>query len=411
MIFPSGLKRVCDISFYMTFASIAGNLFGGDNLISTLPIFVFFAFLSAFLAPRGRIKYISVILLFLVFVTTPFTIINVAILIPAILFMIRTFPKPDEQVSQFHYAGVFKLFLLIFSWFVILTIVLGGAAHIVFELPSDTLLFAISFLLSSIVFMRLVRHDESVLTQTQFKIMNTISVVGIMVGAVLLSMDRFLIFAGRMINFIFLNFLAPVLDFVIWIVLTILQFILRAIRLDIIVGDTRHTRFQLAIELPMPSAEMQELYEEVQEGSGLPNIFTFIIAVLLIFLAIQVFKMLTKLRPPFSSDHDVEEERFSLDDEARKKRRFRRRNESQVREVYRRFLVLLKKKEVNVPLHLTSDEIEDLVVAKFDSEKSSDLRDEYIRVRYREDTCTDDDVKRIKGLYKEIKEEIARFKL
>ena len=398
MTFPSGLKRICDISFYMTFASIVGSIFGGDNLISTLPIFAFAAFLSAFLAPLGGIKYVSILPLLLVFVPTPLTIINVAILSPIILFIIWTLPTRDEKVSMFNYDEVFKRFLMIFGTILVFSIFIG-------ELQSGTLLFAISFLLNSIIFMRLIRHDESVLKQTEFTIRNAVSIIVVMIGAVLLSMDVFLTFVGRIIRFIFVNFFVPVLEITIWTFLTILQFIFETFGLNDIIN-----RF-LRIENEIPEllgAEYQPITEGL-EGSDFPLIFIFIIviaAIVLIYFIIKVFQTLTRLKSPFAS-YDVEEERFFLDDDE-KKGRSRRRGENKVREVYRRFLTLIKKQETNVPLRFTSSDVDGLVATKFKSEKSSALRDEYIQVRYGESLYTKADIKRIKGLYKEVKGEIER---
>jgi len=397
MVFPSGLKRICDVSFYMTFASLIGYILGGDNLISTLPFFVFTAFLSAFLAPRGRIKYVSIFPLLLVFVITPLTLINVAILTPIILFIILTLPTPDEEISLFNYDEVFKRFLMIFSIVLLLSIILGG-------LQSGILLFAISFLLNSIIFMRLIRHDESILRQTSFTIRNAVSIIGVMIGAVLLSMEVFLTFIGQVARFTIVNILGPILEFVLWVLFTILQFIFNIFGLNELLAQI----IDGMDEMPDLVGEGgYELFTDVPDQGGTPLIFSIVIAItaiVVIFLLIKVFKMLTSLKPSFAN-FDVEEERFFLDDEGEKKKRSRRRG-NQIREVYRRFLTLIVKQDVNIPLHFNSADVEGLVATNFKSRKSSDLRADYIQVRYGESEYTKDDVRRIRGLYKEVKREI-----
>jgi len=379
----------------MTFASIVASIFGGDNLISTLPIFAFVAFLSAYLANYGRIKYISITPLLLVFVITPLTMINAIVLIPIILFIIWTIPTANEEVSMFNYYDAFRSFLIVFGSILLFTLFLGG-------LRNDTLLFAISFLFNTIVFMRLIRHDESVLRQTRLKVMNAASIVGIMIGAILFSTEIFWTFIGRAFNFIFVNLLAPVFRFLLRILFTVLQFIFGIFRLDYLFA-----RFYDGIQsrMEMPELLYEEELFEAREGANFPLALFIVIGIIIFtYITIKIFKILTKLRPAYISD-EVEEERFFLDDD-KKKRRFRRRRENQIREIYLRFLALIKKQEVKIPLHFTSSDVEGLVATKFNSERSSDLRAEYIRVRYGESDYTKDDVKRVKGLYKEVKSEI-----
>ena len=407
MIFPSGLKRICDISFYMTFASIVGRWAGADNMVLTLPIFVFVAFLSAFLAPRGRIRYISVLPLFLVFVITPLTVANAVVLVPAILFMIVTLPKPDEQITQFNYDSVFYVFILIFGIIALTTTLFSDWVDAT-GLLNETWLFATSFLFNSVMFMRMIRHDVAVLKQNRFKIINAITLIGVIgaiTGAVLLGTDIFLSFVWGVIRFIWSYLIAPVINFTIWIFVAVLR---------LLGFNPDWDEVEMAQMLPVTPPEMDGFGESgAEEG----NLFAIIIATVVIgivviavvVLLIYLFKLLTNKGESISvRDDGVEEERFSLDSDEKKRRRFGGRSDNQIREVYRRFLTYVKKKGISAPLHSTSYDVEGLVATQFESEKSSELRDEYIRVRYRESEYTKDDVKRVKGLYKEIKQEIEK---
>ena len=405
MRIPNGLKRICDISFYMTFASFIGGGFGSDSLILTLPIFVFVAFLSAFLAPRGWVRYTSLLPLFLIFVIIPLTIVNLVVVIPAIIFMICSLPPADEYVTSFEYSGVFKLFLVIFGGFLAIFAIIEA------QIPGDTLLFGTSFLFNSIIFMRMIRHDESVLKQTQFKIMNTVSIVGVVISAILISTEAFLTFVQNAIRFIWWHLIGPIFLLVISIFTAILAFILRLLGLEGIFEPGLY-------EVPELEMEMILEEEELTLAHALyiffiiifATFFIIIVTILLVVLVRKLFKWLTQQsRPPYLGEDGIEEERFALDDDEKKKRRFRRRTENQIREVYRKFLIFLKKKEVNIPQHFTSSDVNELVATKFKSEKSSELRDEYIQVRYGESDYTKEDIKRIKRLHKEIKEEIERF--
>ena len=407
MIFLSGLKRICDISFYMTFASMIGPWFAADSMIASLPIFVFVAFLSAFLAPRGHIRYISIMPLFFVFLIIPLTLVNVIILAPAVVYMIITLPKTDESTNQFDYNSVFYWFLLIFG-FIALLVTAMSSVEGTGGLTNETWLFAASFLFNSIMFMRMARHDTSVLKQTRFKMMNATTLIGtfgIIGGAVVLGTDALFAFVWRVFTLLWIYLIAPVINAVMWVFLTTVLFIFNIFGLDL---DN--------IEIPEIELELEmytDVTEELEPGNVLSILAGILFAITLllviasaIFLLIKLFKLLTSKFDSFVRDDDVEEEIFLLDEHEKRERRFGRRNENQVREVYRKFLIYVKKKGINIPLHLTSSDVEGLVTTQFESEKTSELRDEYIRVRYGEFEYTGEDVKRIKGLYKNFKNEI-----
>ena len=561
MIFLSGLKRICDISFYMTFASIVVYMFSGDHLILTFPIFVFVAFLASYLAQHGEIRYVSAVPLFLIYLIIPLTTINFFMVTPAIAFMIWKFPNPDENVKKFHYQSVFELFLIAFIAVLILFLISGALDVYLFEdvpirLPNDAFLFAISFLLNSIIFMRLVRHDEAVLNQTRFKIMNVAVVVGVMVGAILFSTDVFFGFVGLIWSLI----LVPVLAFIFRGVAFILRllglnadgleevfdtdeipsFEVDAVRerevgcrslqnscriLLLESGDLSSQNLDGIFRMDLGELSLQDLDDlslvdlgeltlQDLEGLSLPNLddlslqdlsdsslldledlslhdlsdqalqnlrdlplldledlshlgledvplldledlsvidlenllvldeddlseleleassrddasatnisigdedesfnlLPFIVVIVVVTIIVAIISLFTRFSKKVGTaalkEEGLEEERVLLDDEKEKKRFFKRQAENEIRAVYQRFLAAVKKKGLRIPSHLTSYDVEALVAAQFESEKSRELRDEYIRVRYGEANYTEEDVERIKALYKEVKAEI-----
>jgi len=406
MTFPSGLKRICDICFYLTFASLIGALLGADNLTSTLPVFASIAFLSAFLAPRGWIRYASFILLPALFLFVSPTIANLIILTPAIVYIIWACPKPGERVADFDYTTTFLVFLGIFGFIFAFFMILHSWAEVGDDFPPDTFLFAMMFAVLSIVFMRMARHHESVLRQLRFKVMNTTSLVGVMIVAVLVSNDRFLAFVWSIIRFIWLQIFVPLLEIIAWVFVVIVAFIAGLFGLD------EFGEFDSPPPPQMGFSDMPEegFYDRDAWAYG-HIVLIFIVVVVALLILYAMFKLLSrKINATVIKDDGIEEERFALDDDGKeKKRRFRRQKENQVREIYREFLKLVKKKDVIIPPHLTSYEVENRVATKFQTEKSNELRNEYIKVRYGEADFTKEDEKRIKGLYKEIKKEIEQF--
>ena len=410
MVFPRGLKRICDVCFYMAFASLLGSMmdFGG-NLILTLPIFAIIAFLSAFLAPRGLIKYISLLLMPSVFLIITPTIGSLAIFTPITIYLFWSMPKPDERIWQFDYQPAFRLFLKIYGGLlgVLLAFMLlsGGAyglAHIERVFSADSILFAIMFLLSSTMFIRMKRHDEAVLKQTRFKVVNAIPFIGMLFGAILASSDRVISSVLFLLHFIWFGIVLQIFNLIARLLMMIPDFAINRVDSSNEAAMILPTE-EMELELLVP--DFLDLRESIEVADG--TWFTIFLIIMGVIALIIIFKILSKkVGSPDVRDDGVEEERFALDDPKDKKHR--RRNENQVREIYRTFLELIKEKGVDLKLYSTSGEIETQIASRFNSKKSRELREKYIQVRYRGDSYTKDDLKRVKGLYKEIKQEIDK---
>jgi len=185
MTFLYGLKRLCDISFYMTFASIIVYLSSGDHLILTLPVFILVAFLSSYFTLDGNLRYACAIPLFLTYLIVPLTVVNFLMVTPAIIYMIWAFPKPDEATKRFQYQGFLEIIFIVFIIFLV-----GKFFFVIYdpslssEIPIDTYAFAILFLLISIIFVRLIRYDSN-----QIRFENKVKAVFaiMMIGALVIS--------------------------------------------------------------------------------------------------------------------------------------------------------------------------------------------------------------------------------
>ena len=154
------------------------------------------------------------------------------------------------------------------------------------------------------------------------------------------------------------------------------------------------------------------LNEESDPSEVVGYILVFIVSAIVIIVVLYIlYKLIKALLTKIlgTQDGDIEDEIIRLDDNDKKKRRLRRYRENQIRELYRNFLILTRKNEIDTSVHLTSKEIENQVVSKFKTDTSGELRDEYIKIRYKEDEFTKADVKRMKELYKNVKEEIESF--
>jgi len=400
MTFPSGLKRICDVCFYMTFASLIGS---GD-LIFTLPFFAVVTFLSAFLAKYGVIKYISILPLFLMFFVIQPTVSNIAILIPIIIYLFWSMPKAGERVAQFNYIPVFRLFIKTFSVilgiFMLISLWFNTTE---FEFPRDSLLFGFTFLLTSVIVLRLIRHDEAVSKQLRFKMINSLPLVGISIGTLLISRSFFVDFILSIIRFIWQILLFPIFLIIMWIAANIVNFIFGFFN----IGNLD----PVALELPDFLEAFADFVTAERDLSSLIGVLIGIMIVLGIIMIRLIFKFLSdKIGSPIIRDDGIEEEHFTLEGASGKRNRyFGNRKENQVRSIYRNFLALAKKNNIELPLHFTSDEIAGRMSYSISSENSKKLRDAYIQSRYGDVVYTKDDIKQIKQLYKSIKEEIESF--
>jgi len=391
MILANGLKRICDISFYLTFASFLAAFFGGSNLVVTLPIFAVAVSLSAASVEKPPLNHASNVLLVLCFVIVPFHATNILALLPAVIYLIYTKPKPDEPVSQFEYVDVFKSFLSCFVALIIAALVFQWQE----QLESGSLLFGLAFLIKATILMRMIRHDETILKQTRFKVMNSLSLIVVIMVVVLFSSEVFLTFVGNMLIALWRSVLAPSILFVWMGVARVIAFIFGLFNVEIGRDDA---------EIEIPTTAPYDMIEELPELE-VPFFFFIIIGLIVAFLIFKLFQMLAQrgmLRP---TNEGVVETRTTLDKNQDKKKKGRNRN-NQIREVYGKYLGQLKKKEIEIAPYMTTDDIEQEAKAAFDSDASSGLRKMYINVRYGEKEFSKEDVREMKRLYKTFSGEI-----
>jgi|GEM_PF-1421604 len=415
MNFLRGIKRICDVSFYMTFVSLlaylSGEIFGSDfnHFIPTLPIFIGIMFLSSFLTRYGWVKYLSIPLVLLVFLFIPLTLINLIILIPIAIYLVWESSKKIERIAllAFDYSVIFRLFIKFFCGSLIGFFFLRFFWEPEAIFPIDAILYALTFLIAAIIFTRTKRHDEAILKEFRFKVINTVTLIGVGIGAVLVMAGNFLLDPLlRFFRFIYLEFLVQLFDA-----------LLHALGILLTPIFERFQNLPFA-ELPRPEIQYSP------DGSWLLSriialTFALILvlsAVIIVVLAIvRLVKWLLSRKSPrlrkkkrTIREDGVEEEYFLLEE---KVKNFGHQN--QIRGIYRDFLKLLQKHEMIILRNWTSKKIENEVANQINpevnSKKLSELRAAYIKVRYGEAMYTKDELKHVKGLYKEIKKEIESF--
>jgi len=418
MIFMSALKRICNMCFYLTFATFFGYFFAYllgleiSHFFVTFPIFIGVGFLSTFLDSRGWLKYLSFLPLALTFLIIPLTILNLLILLPLIIYMSWSTSEPlwaqkasGEYYFVLDHTPVFKRFMKFFIPILLLQLFLSLLFGRSITFPIDSLLFGLSFIIASVVFTRMIRHDEAIFAQLRFKAINAIPIMAVIIITILFVFGRD-----------FLNLVWPsVIDNF------DPSFVLEQI------GGGGGAGGELSFEGTGGVAGYQYLELEGVEITLATRILIIITNILgflafaplyivgipaiiiVLYWTIRAFWPSKGLTWRNTRNDGIEEEYFALDDPNDKQKKRPRRKENQIREIYREFLALLKEQNIDVSQHFTSREIEEEVARNLQSEKSSELRTEYIKVRYQEIEPTKSDIKKMKELYKNVKEEIEIF--
>jgi len=409
MIFSRGLKRICDICFYMTFSSLAATTFGSYGLLITLPIIAISTFFIVALSKYKIIKYVGFLPLALVFTQIPLTIFYGVLMFPVLIYLLATIPKQDERTSEFDYATNFQVFLGLFGFMLAFvwasSIWIGDSSGY----PTESILFALIFIIISITFMRSVRHDVSVTKQTRFKVMNAVTLLTVLAATVVVGNRHLLSFVLNVVQIIFVflwvYILAPVLSAMLWIIAVVLSFIAN------LFSDGQGAAMDF--DLPNMMFENQDFdYESGRELTQMPIvriIFILIIVAVWIFIAYKIFKKLTnKLVVTAQRDDGVIEEWIMIDEEELSKGERRKREKEQpIRLIYRKFLLVLKRKNVEIQPFYTSEDVENAAILALEDEKTTTLRDIYIKARYGKDEPSAEEIANARQIYKDLKNKIG----
>ena len=267
--------------------------------------------------------------------------------------------------------------------------------------------FVLLYLMSGIFGLRLMRQDASIFNETRFRVLNLLSVAGIVLLAVLISSDWFLGLAGMILGKIY-----DVLVIPIFYVIYTCGYALYYLFIEIIFaggyGDT--TKKLNFGDMSMPD-EMKDalLGEEQVNGEPFLMLLKGVFLIVGILLVLLLVYRNSKSRNSRSKDSAREartsvtmirpEEKIYADHIAPREPR------AAVRYHYRNFLRLCLSLGQEFPRHYTSQHIENMTIGNFDKETLKSMRKTYIRARYSEHDITKDDVSSIKAQVKKLKSE------
>ena len=402
MIITSGLKRICDVCFFLTFGAIFTSLFSNGNepfLIMTLPIFAGSAFLAGFLSKWGFVKYLAVFPLLSVFLLVPLTLINNIVLSTAIGILVINLSKSEAENVRPNYQRIFFAFVWLSTIFGITFMFVNSSMQLNSQMSLnlvDAVAFGTTFLLLSIIYMRMIRHSDGVLKDRNFQRRNVIQMsVSLALGTFLPLLIPLFSFIGYFLWFHVAVRIIPALAN-----MATLPF--RWIYLPRYIPE--ESNYDYSSYGNGDNLLHSESYHEAFDATFLNILGITLLLLGFIWLIKTVLKQ-KQIRLWLSSP--LEEERLFLDNNEVKKQRFLHRN--QIRVVYAKFLKLIRRNKILYPPEATSLDIQRSVRSVIRSEAISEIRIEYNRVRYGSCAYSKADVTRIKGLYKEIKKEFEKL--
>jgi len=388
MKFCKGLQLLCDICFYMTFANILGGIFGATMLWITLPIFVLSAFLVGLFVNTKLLKYFAVLVVALCFLVIPLNVANVTLISLPIIYMFGWLVVNKVQI-EIEYAPVFKLYLilLVSSAFLVMFFDVGPL-FIPFMLP-----FVAVFIVGSITLMRLARHDVVVTGSNKLKVANMAYVALVMFVAIAATPQLVV----TILSNLYFRVIGPI---IIWPIMAIVSFFIYIFGFGYRFLDMFEQDFSGFGRngIVGPSGEQQT------DPTRATYIFLIIItALILAFIIVCIVFVIKKVRDNDILKMDLNSGVYQSRHNFSEKEYLKMLKNNKVRRIYRKFLVLCKKRGIYIERNTTSLDVERLSTEELEGFKSDEMRDIYLKVRYGEKGYSKENVNAIMKAYNEAK--------
>ena len=398
------LKIISDLCFYFAFANFFAIFGGGQPVIQTLPVLAACVFISAALARKKYLRLLPLAILPACFFIVPFGLANFLLFLPAFVFIAVSIYNINKMPPSFGYSGVFFLFLKIYFPFFLLVI----ALQMRHQLEVSSLPFAIVFLASSVILMRILRLGPEISSRPGFRTMNFLNVFAVLLLGLFLGSRAFTNFIGFLIGTFYFNIFAPILIilvtgfiYILWPLLALFRRLFgRRINVD---NETYADEFAFAPQ--------EELF--FQEASGnfeaLKFILSLVFFILLAYLIFRLFRRLLSYSVKTQGQTVTPGQRFFLSGDKKISSRWFY-PENPIRETYRKFLGLCRKAGIERQAHFTSADYEtrtrEIIASPYEA---AQFRSMYINARYGEKSVSSGDKRKMRELFTVIKSAFKRY--
>lgn len=265
---------------------------------------------------------------------------------------------------------------------------------------NSSIIFFVIYLLSSIVFIRSLRHIECGMDMRQIKRINIRYIIGISIFSVVVAIDNI----RNTILFIIKNIYNKIIDIILFILYYPLKLIL-SILYKIFMKSSGLPMESIDLDGTVDLSTMEYYYEDIIPSELLVKIFNIIVGSLIFILLMYIgYKILRRVGDRKHNGIEYIEEREYINRSRKIKRIFIKRYPKeyieQIRYYYRRYLDKLDKHDIDIKESDTSLDIQMKSIKNF--RNVDKLREIYIKARYGNNEIKKEVVDEMKKVYKNL---------
>ena len=402
------LRVLADLCYYVFAISSVATCAGHSGLMLAGPLFgalaAYFVALAGRKAPKKRwLQHLAALLaagsLFFAHAPADWVVyVPIAVYLQVIVFKRLVYVDYDSTQSRFF------LCLKILPAPLVLTLVAGNKAGFL-EVMLPYFLF---FLVLNVMLLRMLRHNEQVLSDGKFRAMNLMQ-IGLLCGAGWLLTTGYVVTAFQFLVRQLVRFvLRPLCNLILYAIGGV-GWVLNKIfgGIDFHLEDVDLSALDnLGQGMDEGDQAVMEFYEEASKNSETTRVLTYaaigLAVIVTIVLIIVLFKILMRAaRRP--EDNKFADERSSLDEKEDAGKRLGFSPRDRVRNYYRKFLKQALKAGLDPDENADSREIVQQMRPRFQPQALDGLREVYIRARYSSQEITSADVKQAKEMYDDLK--------
>lgn len=397
-----GLKLACETYFYLAVAAIVGFAYNTSAGLLAVPALLGLGagigFLCSSKSEKARYPFLAIAFIPVAF---GFTKRNLFVMLPMLVYAFY-YVKNNRTASDYYYT--FRRFR---AEIVILPVSLVFSAMLYPEGAGEAVPAMFLFLTLSIALLRMQRHEEHVIRQRRFQLLNLLGLSGVCIFGGILSTDWFARILKAILQFFYNYALTPVIQGLLWV-------LNRLIDLLAWIGSLIPWS-QGSYEMPVMQGQTEsvggnEMFESLMQADIAANpLLRHIleIAGILILAAIAFFliRALSKHMPTSGNAErtDRREKLASGAPRVKKSAGAVGKTIGDIRKMYISFLRAAESRGVSLNGRQNSLQIRNASEKYFDAQTLDVLREAYIRARYGD--CADEtDRKNARAALKRLKE-------
>jgi hypothetical protein len=399
------LKILADLSFFMFAIASVASAAPHSGLLLTSPLIVALAAYFSRLLHTSQPK--RWYLRFLPLALTPACFLFAKtgadrfVTVPMILYLAAVAARKSYVLD---YASALERFMTCLKLLFVpmLLVVIAGNWRGFLDVMLPYFFF---FLVLSVILLRMLRHNDAVITDRRFRLMNLGEILLLCGAGYLLSSGYALALARFLVSLAVRYLLRPLFMGILY-VFAGFAWLLNKIFSGIDFGDID---FEGIEQLGQEMQESEGFMEAAQSGEhgAAMQISTYVLigigAAIVVLVVILLFRALMRAGRR-DADNRFDDVRESLDDaKSARDRRLTRAPRDRVRHTYRKFLKLCDARGIGTGEYLNSAQINEQARHVFRTPALSALRDVYLKARYTTADIGADDVRRAKNAYDQVK--------